>query len=235
MESLQFTRISKISLSIVKDENEFHSHAVKNHDKAKEIWGRGVESRAVGRSENPGVPVLFGWHNLPPLVEIGLTDLTKFGGTMAPPASPGTTGLESENISEQNKEKSEVFIYQESQKQLEEKFGVKTDETDFEPSTELAEVKSFQASKKLYFSSDQRNLEVQIYQESKTFLEEDDSEKRFENDLGLSNEMAEASDFQDSKILVEEKVSAEKNQQMEVINADTFCKVVVKSSATITF
>ena len=47
--------------------------------------------------------------------------------------------------------------------------------------------------------------------------------------------MAEASDFQDSKILVEEKVSAEKNQQMEVINADTFCKVVVKSSATITF
>ena len=33
--------------------------------------------RAVGRSENPGVPVLFGGHNLPPLVEIGLTDLQK--------------------------------------------------------------------------------------------------------------------------------------------------------------
>jgi hypothetical protein len=31
--------------------------------------------RAVERSENPGVPVLFGGHNLPPLVEIGLTDL----------------------------------------------------------------------------------------------------------------------------------------------------------------
>ena len=28
-------------------------------------------ARAVGRSENPGVPVLFGGHNLPPLVEIG--------------------------------------------------------------------------------------------------------------------------------------------------------------------
>ena len=27
---------------------------------------------AVGRSENPGVPVLFGGHNLPPLIEIGL-------------------------------------------------------------------------------------------------------------------------------------------------------------------
>ena len=34
--------------------------------------------RAVGRSENPGLPVLFGGHNLPLLVEIGLTDLPKF-------------------------------------------------------------------------------------------------------------------------------------------------------------
>jgi hypothetical protein len=42
-----------------------------------------------GRSDNPGVPVLFGGHNLPPMVEIGLTDLPKSGGAMAP---PGTTG-----------------------------------------------------------------------------------------------------------------------------------------------
>ena len=49
--------------------------------------------RAVGRSENPGVPVLFGGHNLPLLVEIGLTDLLKSGGAMAPPALTGTTGL----------------------------------------------------------------------------------------------------------------------------------------------
>ena len=42
--------------------------------------------RAVGRSENPGVPVLFGRHNLPPLVEIGLTDQPKSGGAMAPTA-----------------------------------------------------------------------------------------------------------------------------------------------------
>jgi hypothetical protein len=46
--------------------------------------------RAIGGSENSGLPVLY---NLPPLVEIGLTDLPKFGGAMAPPASPGTTGL----------------------------------------------------------------------------------------------------------------------------------------------
>ena len=36
--------------------------------------------RAVGRSENPGVPVVLGGHNLSFLVEIGLTDLLKFGG-----------------------------------------------------------------------------------------------------------------------------------------------------------
>ena len=43
------------------------------------------KSRAVGRCENPGVPVLFGGQNRPPphLVEIGLTDT----------ASPGTTPL----------------------------------------------------------------------------------------------------------------------------------------------
>jgi hypothetical protein len=52
------------------------------------------QNRAVGGSENSGVPVLFVGHNLPPLVEIGLTDLPKFGGAMAPPAPPGTTGLQ---------------------------------------------------------------------------------------------------------------------------------------------
>ena len=36
--------------------------------------------RAVGRSENPGVLVLFGGHNLTPLVGIGLIDLPKMGG-----------------------------------------------------------------------------------------------------------------------------------------------------------
>ena len=45
---------------------------------------RALEDRAVGRSENPGVPVLYGGHNLPPLVEIGLTDVPKSGGAMAP-------------------------------------------------------------------------------------------------------------------------------------------------------
>ena len=39
-----------------------------------------VLHRGVGRPENRGVPVLFGGHNLFPLVEIGLTDLPKTGG-----------------------------------------------------------------------------------------------------------------------------------------------------------
>ena len=54
---------------------------------------QGTLNRAVGRPENPEIPGLFGGHNLPPLVEIGLTDLPKSGGAMAPPAPPGTTGL----------------------------------------------------------------------------------------------------------------------------------------------
>ena len=49
--------------------------------------------RAFARSGNPGVPVLFGEHNIPSLVEIGLTDLPKSGDAMATPESPGTTGL----------------------------------------------------------------------------------------------------------------------------------------------
>ena len=54
--------------------------------------------RAVGRSENPGVPVLFGGHNLPPLVRIGLTDLPKSGSAMAPPAPLGDDTPESRRI-----------------------------------------------------------------------------------------------------------------------------------------
>ena len=50
-------------------------------------------SMVVGRSKNPGVPVLFGGHNLHPFVDIGLTDLPKYGGAMVPSAPPGTTGL----------------------------------------------------------------------------------------------------------------------------------------------
>jgi hypothetical protein len=38
-------------------------------------YGQGIQGRRW--SENRGVPVLFGGHNLPLLVEIGLTDLPK--------------------------------------------------------------------------------------------------------------------------------------------------------------
>jgi len=49
--------------------------------------------RAVGRSENPGVPVSFGGYNMPPLVEIGLTDLQKSGGASTPMDDRPTTYL----------------------------------------------------------------------------------------------------------------------------------------------
>ena len=56
------------------------------------LWLCCAICRAVVRSENLGVPVLFGEHNPPTLVE-RLTELPKSGGAIAPLASPGTTGL----------------------------------------------------------------------------------------------------------------------------------------------
>ena len=49
--------------------------------------------RAVGRSKNPGVPVVMLGQNLTPLVEIGQTDMPKSGGAIASQAPSGTTGL----------------------------------------------------------------------------------------------------------------------------------------------
>ena len=49
-------------------------------------------SRPVARSENLGWHVLLGGDNVPPLVEIGLTDLTKSGGARAPSAPPACDG-----------------------------------------------------------------------------------------------------------------------------------------------
>ena len=62
----------------------------------------GTSHRTVVGSENPGVPVLFGEHNLPPLVEIVLTDLPKSGGAPAPTRTTGL-GLHSSPISQTNK------------------------------------------------------------------------------------------------------------------------------------
>ena len=44
-----------------------------------------IQLRAVARSENPGGLVVLGGDNVPPLVEIGLTDLPKTGGAKALP------------------------------------------------------------------------------------------------------------------------------------------------------
>ena len=49
--------------------------------------------RAIGGYEKSGVQTVMRGHNRSPLVEVGLTDLLKSGGTLASPAPPGTTGL----------------------------------------------------------------------------------------------------------------------------------------------
>ena len=46
-----------------------------------------VNARAVGRFENPGVPVSFGGHNRPPLVEIGLLICQNLGASCPPHGS----------------------------------------------------------------------------------------------------------------------------------------------------
>ena len=53
----------------------------KSKETQSEITNNG--DRAVERSEIPGLPVLFGGYNLPPLIETGLTDLS----------FPTTTGM----------------------------------------------------------------------------------------------------------------------------------------------
>ena len=58
--------------------------------------------RAVARSENLGGHVVLGGDNVPPLVEIGLTDLPKTGGAYAPPASPLPTCLRSMYLKEKH-------------------------------------------------------------------------------------------------------------------------------------
>jgi hypothetical protein len=54
--------------------------------------------KVVGRSENPGVPVLFGGHSLLPLVEIGLTDLPKIGGAMRSKGFQGAKCFEKQSV-----------------------------------------------------------------------------------------------------------------------------------------
>ena len=64
-----------------------------HHQKKREPnrWGvhldfffRWCQSRAVTRSENLGGHIVLGGDNVPPLVEIGLTDLPKSGGHVPP-------------------------------------------------------------------------------------------------------------------------------------------------------
>ena len=55
-----------------------------------------VWCRAVGRSENTGVPVNLVGLIFPTLVEIGLTDLPKSGGPWPSLPPPAPTGLDSE-------------------------------------------------------------------------------------------------------------------------------------------
>ena len=61
-----------------------HLATVSTFDEIRFISSSSDDCRALGRTKNQGVPVLFVWHDLPlPLVDIRLTDLRKSGGAMA--------------------------------------------------------------------------------------------------------------------------------------------------------
>ena len=49
---------------------------------------------SVRRPENPRDTLKCGGHNLPPLVEIGLTELSNSGGAKAPPSTPANDSSE---------------------------------------------------------------------------------------------------------------------------------------------
>ena len=78
LKNLKISNVSKVYLmgrSKVKFENLV----------ASSVLALAIAFRAVGRCEKSGVPVLFGGHNLPLLIEIGLTTYQNPG--------PRTTGL----------------------------------------------------------------------------------------------------------------------------------------------
>ena len=80
---MEFSKISKRDITFIREMRVVTSVTQKNVPSAKVI-------RAIERSENPEVPVLFGGHNRPPW----LTDLPKSGHPGTPKDNrPGNTVL----------------------------------------------------------------------------------------------------------------------------------------------
>jgi hypothetical protein len=77
-------------LLIKRNEYITHKVGIKNEDEDN-------DERAVGRSENPGVPVVIDGHNLPVQVDIESADLPKSVSAMAHPTPLAPTGLKEEN------------------------------------------------------------------------------------------------------------------------------------------
>ena len=90
-------------LSAITKLNSFHGRGYLGNEVFEEPSGIPTTAittnRAVARSENPGGLIVLGGENLPPLVEIGLTDLPKTGGGgLSPPSPPLATALHMNNV-----------------------------------------------------------------------------------------------------------------------------------------
>ena len=70
-----------------------------------------IARRAVARSENPWGLVVLGGENVPPLVEIGLTDLPKtVGGEPEPPSPPACDSPGSYKLCSTRKSPTEIKV-----------------------------------------------------------------------------------------------------------------------------
>ena len=83
--------------------------------KARLFWKKLLENkstyfRPVARSENPGGLVVLWWAYSAPLVEIGLTEMSKTGGAEAPPAPTGDSPVFNFNIANVEKFMRMIFI-----------------------------------------------------------------------------------------------------------------------------
>ena len=160
-----------------KDENEFHSHAIKNHDHAKEIWGKGVESENILEQDK----------------ETDEADIYQESKTYLKENASVKTD---ETDFEPNTELAEVKSFQVSKTRFDTNFSSEMDESDLRSDTEMVQI--YQESKTFLeedvsakrFENDlelsNETEEANNYQDSKIFLEEKVSADKLQQ-MGVNN------------------------------------------------
>ena len=111
------------------DENEFHSHAIENHDQAQEIWGKGVATENISAQTN----------------EMADANSYQESKTLLEEKVAKTDEIDLEP----NIELVDIIGFQESKIHLEEDYSSQSDRSDLESETDMLEVQSYKESKTL--------------------------------------------------------------------------------------